>query len=126
MARAALQELDAAVHTATRDATSYFDALRLVMQAIIPLAPRHMFLVREDILSPDVSASFDKAEQELRELIDAAKAEDTLRADLPTEWVAQAYDHLIYAAWEMIRCEEATPRQAVALAWAQFSKGAAK
>lgn len=124
LARLALAELDAAVDAATEHAPSYWEALRLMMQAVIPLAHRHMFLMQEDIPDPDIQAAFETDMDELRGLIDAAKTDGAIRADLPTEWVAQAYEHLIYAAWEMIRREEATPRQAQDLAWDQFSKGA--
>ena len=124
LARLAMIELDEAIEAATAAAPSYWEALRLGMQAVIPLAHRHMFLMQEDLPDPDIQVAFEEEAQDLRDLIDAAKAEGALRADLPTEWVAQAYEHLIYAAWEMIRREEATPRQAKDLAWDQFSKGA--
>lgn len=125
LARRATQELSEAVEAATADAQSYWDGLRRSMQAIVPLAHRHMFLTLEDIHSPDVLAAFADQARDLREAINAAKAEGSIRRDLPTEWVAQAFDHLVYAGWEMIRQEEATPRQAADLAWAQFSNGAA-
>ncbi len=124
LARLAIVELDAAVDSATAGATSHGEALRLSMQAVIPLAHRHMFLMQEEIPDPEIQAAFAKDMQELRQIIDAAKAEGALRLDLPTEWVAHAYENLIYAAWEMIQREEATPRQAKDLAWDHFSKGA--
>lgn len=124
LARRALQELSDAVEAATENATSHWDGLRLTMQAIIPLAHRHMFLMHEEVLSPDLHAAFAEDERELRDAIEAAKSEGAIRSDLPTEWVAQAFDHLVYAGWEMIRREEATPRQAATLAWEQFAKGA--
>ena len=124
LARHAMRELDDAVSQATTDAQSYWDALRLVMGAIIPLAHRHMFLTQENLQDPDLAVALARQAQELRDLINAAKKEGALRDELPTEWIAQAYDHLIYAAWMMIQREEATPRQAVGLAWKQFSKGA--
>ena len=120
----AMRELDMAVTTAAADARSYGDALRLVMGAVIPLAHRHMFLTHEEVHDPDLMDNLERQSRELRTLIDAAKEEGTLRPDQPTEWIAQAYDHLIYAAWMMIQGEEATPRQAVDLAWTQFSRGA--
>ncbi len=119
-----MRELEVAASAATVDAQSYCDSLRLVMGAIIPLAHRHMFLTRENLQDPDLAEALARQAQELRDLIDAAKMEGALRDELPTEWIAQAYDHLIYAAWMMIQHEEATPRQAVNLAWTQFSKGA--
>lgn len=124
LARRAMQELSDAVDAATEGAPSYWEGLRLTMQAIIPLAHRHMFLMQEEILSPDVQAAFAEDERELRDAIDAAKSEGAIRADLPTEWVAQTFEHLVYAGWEVIRREEATPRQAAELAWSQFAKGA--
>ena len=124
LARQATRELEEAASAASADAQSYFDALRLVMAAIIPLAHRHMFLSQESFQDPDLVGALDQQAQDLRELIDAAKQEGALRPELPTEWIAQAYDHLIYAAWTMIHREEATPRQAADLAWKHFSKGA--
>jgi hypothetical protein len=94
------------------------------MGAVIPLAHRHMFLAQENLQEPDLVDALERQSQELRALIDAAKEEGAVRHDMPTEWIAQAYDHLIYAAWMMIQREEATPRQALDLAWTQFSKGA--
>lgn len=126
LARFAMRELEEAISAATVDAESYCDALRLIMAAIIPLAHRHMFLTQENLNEPDLAETLERQAQGLRELIDAAKKEDALSDDLPTEWIAQAYDHLIYAAWMMIQREEATPRQAVQLAWTQFLKGSGK
>ncbi len=124
LARYAMRELEDAASAATVDAQSYCEALRLIMGAIIPLAHRHMFLTQENLQDPDMEEALAQQAKDLRDLIDSAKKEGALREDLPTEWIAQAYDHLIYAAWTMIQREEATPRQAVELAWTQFSKGA--
>lgn len=124
LARYAMCELEEAASAATVDAQSYCDALRLVMGAIIPLAHRHMFLTQETLKDTDLAEALAQQARDLRDLIDAAKKEGGLRHELPTEWIAQAYDHLIYAAWMMIQREEATPRQAADLAWTQFSKGA--
>jgi len=124
LADQAMRELSEAITEATKDATSYWEGLRLIMTAVIPLAHRHMFLMHEDVLSPALQAQYEQDAQDLRAVIEAAKAEGALRSDLPTEWVVQAFDHLVYAAWEMIRREDATPRQAVSLAWSQFAKGA--
>ncbi|MEM9581805.1 MAG: helix-turn-helix domain-containing protein [Pseudomonadota bacterium] len=124
LAKYAMHELEEAASAAAVDAQTHCDALRLVMGAVIPLAHRHMFLTQEGLQDPDLAEALAQQARELRELIDAAKQEGALRQELPTEWIAQAYDHLIYAAWMMIQREEATPRQAVDLAWTQFSRGA--
>lgn len=124
LAERALTDLADAVSAATEDAASYGEALQKIMLAVIPLAQCHMFLTQDVALRPEVQARVDDDARALRDLIDAAKAEGAIRGDLPTEWVAQAFDHLVYASWDMIRRQEATPRQAADLAWSMFSKGA--
>ena len=124
LARTAMRELDEASDAATRDATSYSDALRQTLHALVPLADRLWFLAHKPVEhDPDVAAAHRRQMQDLAEAIDAAKAEGLFAADLPTSWIAQAYDHLLYAAWESVRAGEATPAQAAALAWRTLTNG---
>ncbi len=124
LARTAVRELDAAVEAATADAPSYGEALRISLEAIIPLASRHWFLAREPVeTDAGVMADHEHRMQELADAIDAAKREGCFGADVPTAWIAQAFDSLVYAAWEMIRAGDATPGQAAALAWRTLTTG---
>ena len=124
LARAAIAELDTAADAATADATSYTEALRLSLEAIVPLADRQWFLAREPVEHvPEIKAAYDRQLQELAEAIDAAKQEGGLNPTIPTLWIVQAYDHLLFAAWELVRAGEATPAQAAALAWRTLTSG---
>ena len=124
LAEIALDEIDAVIDAATADAPSYTEALRLSLHATIPLATRQWFLSHEDYAqAPDLIARYDASLAELHNTIEAARAEGSFAADLPTRWIAEAYENLIYAAWTMVREEEATTRQAADMAWRTFLKG---
>jgi AcrR family transcriptional regulator len=124
LASTAMLELDEAVDAATADAPSYTEALRISLAAIIPLADRQWFLSREPVeQDPGVMAGYQRQLKELADAIDAAKAEGCFSPDVPTSWIVQAFDHLIYAAWESVRAGEATADQAAALAWRTLTIG---
>ena len=124
LAEIAQSELRTAVNTATSGAQSYSEALELSFSAIIPLAGRQWFLSHEAIDDDHpVSTAYHQDIVDLHAAIDAAKAEGSIAADLPTKWIAATYENLIYAAWMMVREEELTPAQAMSMAWRSFMKG---
>lgn len=124
LAHRAMRELDEAANVATADAPSYGEALRLLLEAIIPLGDRQWFLSREPLeQDAEIMAAYRRQMAALAEAIDGAKAEGCFSAELPTPWIAQLFDLLVYAAWETVRAGEATPRQAAALAWRSLTKG---
>ncbi|MEO1141764.1 MAG: TetR/AcrR family transcriptional regulator [Pseudomonadota bacterium] len=124
LAKTALKELNEAIDTATADAQSHTEGLRLSLAAVIPLANRQWFLSHETLEDdPDIANAHKKEVAVLHREIEAARAEGSFAADLPTMWIAEAYENLIYAAWTMVREEEATPTQAADMAWRTFIKG---
>ena len=124
MALRALEELDAAVEEATRDAPSYSEALRLSLDAMIPLAARHWFLANDDLSSdPEIAAAYEKDAAEMRATVEGARDEGTFAADVPTHWIVATFDALLFAAWEQVRDAELTPKQASALAWRTLTTG---
>ena len=124
LARQAQRELDAAVEEATKSAVSHTEGLRLALAAIIPLADRQWFLATEPVEhDPEIAAAYRAGLDELGVEIEAAKLEGTFDFSLPTEWISQVYENLIYAAWTMVRDEHATPSQALELAWRTLTTG---
>ena len=124
LAQTAMRELDEAIEAAVTDATSYTEALRISLTAIIPLADRQWFLARELVEhDPEVMAGYQRQVRDLAEAIDVAKDEGSFGPDVPTSWIVQAFDHLLYAAWESVRMGEATASQAAALAWRTLTSG---
>jgi len=121
---AAAEELDRAVEEATADARSATEALSSSLHAIVPLANRQWFLAQDWLeTDPDVAAAYAADRDELRDAIDAAKGEGCFAADVPTPWLVDAYEHLVYAAWSQVRTGEATPKQAADLAWRTLTQG---
>ncbi len=124
LAKIALKELDDSVEEATRDAESYTEGLRLALFAIVPLANRQWFLAHQGVENdPEIREAYQSSLEELHRDIEAAKSEGTFDAYVPTSWVVEAYENLIYAAWSLVRSGEATPKQAAELAWRTLSNG---
>ena len=124
LAQTARREINEAVEAATIDAKTHTDGLRLSLAATIPLANRQWFLSHEQFEGyADVTAAYEADIAELHKEIEAARSEGSFNSDLPTKWIAEAFENLIYAAWTMVREEEATPTQAADMAWRTFMKG---
>lgn len=124
LALQAMIELNEVVDAATAGAQSYSEALKLSLNAIIPLGDRQLFLASEPVENdPAIAAAHRRDMDELRHAIEAARGEGLFAPDVPTGWIAQAYEALIYAAWTMVRDGDATPRQAADFAWRTLTSG---
>ena len=124
LAKIAIAELDDAVEQATENAKSYEEGFRLSLFAIVPLANRQWFLANEGLeADPEIAAVYDASLQELRDDVEAAKKEGAFDPNVPTAWIVEAYENLIYAAWSLVRSGEATPKQAAEFAWRTLSQG---
>jgi AcrR family transcriptional regulator len=124
LAKQAIKEITAVALEAFSQSSSSLDALKRVMAAIIPLANRQWFLAYENFDKvPDVSSAYERQLSGTAFLISSAKKEGDIQSDLSDIWLARVYDNLIFAAWEMVQDEEATPKQAEELAWKTFCEG---
>lgn len=124
LSKIAIKEMDDAVELACADATSYSEVARLALQALIPLGDRHGFLALEgETDDPELQAAYAKEQRETAEMVDAAKGEGLFDTSVPTAWIVQAFDHLMYAGWESVKAGETTQDQAAALAWRTLIHG---
>ncbi|MEM8630181.1 MAG: helix-turn-helix domain-containing protein [Pseudomonadota bacterium] len=124
LARIASAELDAAIEAATAGAESHGAALRRALFAMVPLGDRQWFLATEPVdLDLAIAADYGTAKAVLATEIDAAKAEGIFDPGVPTDWIAAAYDDLIYTAWSAVRDQKLTPNQAADLAWRTLIAG---
>ncbi|MEO1359222.1 MAG: helix-turn-helix domain-containing protein [Pseudomonadota bacterium] len=124
LAKIASKEMGEAVEEACADATTYSEVARLALQALIPLGDRHGFLALETFADdPDMQADFAREQKETAEMVDAAKGEGLFDTAVPTSWIVQAYDNLMYAGWESVKAGETTHDQAAALAWRTLIHG---
>jgi AcrR family transcriptional regulator len=124
LAKIANQEMDDAVDAACANVASYSEAARKSLHALIPLGDRYGFLELEPIDDdPELKAAFERQKRETEEMVDAAKREGLFDPSIPTSWIVQAYDHLLYAGWESVKAGESTPDQAADLAWRTLTAG---
>ena len=124
--RAATEELNEAIDRAVVDATSHTDGLKRVLGAIIPLAERQWFLTQEPAPKDATLEAAYKSDQEaLCASIDQAKAEGTFDPAVPTRWIAEVFNGLVFAAWAQVREDELTANQATELAWRTLLSGLA-
>jgi len=124
LSRVAIQELNAAIDHACKDATSHTDGLRRTLAAILPLGMRHGFLATEPVADdPEIAALLERDSTALRAEIEAARAEGLFAADVPTDWIVETFDAVIYAGWQSIRKQQLTPDQATRLAWRTLTSG---
>jgi len=124
LALIAIDEMDDAAAAACEDARSNADAFQKMMAALIPLGDRHGFLAREPIEDdPEIAGEFERQMSEVRDLVEEVKREGLFDPNVPTDWITQAFDHLLYAAWESVRAGQATHAQAGDLAWRTLTRG---
>ena len=124
LCKTALREMDKAAEDACNEAIAHSDALRLSLEALIPLGDRYRFLSRESAEDhPDIAQELERQQAETRALVEGAKVEGVFAPSIPTDWIVQAYDHMLYAAWESVIAGEATPKQAATLAWQTLTQG---
>ena len=124
LAKLALKELDDAAEKAAEHAPSYTEAMRLMLFALVPLADRQWFLSHQEVDDhPDIQKEYERQIAEMNDVINEAKKEGGFDASVPSRWISEAFDGLLYAAWEMVRNEEATAKQAAELAWNTLISG---
>lgn len=124
LAKTAFDELTVAVDTANQDATSYSDALYRSLTAIIPLADRQLFLASDPIVNDtEIASLYAQDRQELTDLVLACTEEGLFDKTIPTAWLVESYEALVYAAWTMVRDGHTTPLQAADLAWRTLTSG---
>jgi len=124
LALLAIEEMDAAADAASADAKSYGEALREMLYALIPLGDRHGFLAREPLeADPVLAKEFERLNQEMNELVEAAKGEGLFDAAIPTSWISQVFDSLLFTAWESVKLGKTTSAQAADFAWLTLTQG---
>jgi len=127
LAAQAARELENAADRAAKGVWSHTTAMKRILEALVPLGERHMFLmngVTENF--PDVQHQLDRQKAEFRVVIEHAQKEGLCPLSCPVEWVEMSFDLMIYGAWQLVREGHATPKQAAKLAWTTFTSGLKK
>ncbi len=124
LGQTAIAELNHAIDEAVKDARNHGEVLQRSLNAIIPLAARQWFLAHEPVEHDQTIVRAYAAERkELHKIIDGAKVEGVFDKSIPTPWIAEAYDNLVYSAWASMRDGHTTASQASDLAWQTLTRG---
>ncbi len=127
LALIAIEEMDEVADAACEDAPSHEEAFKRMLTALIPLGDRHGFLSLEPVDDdPEIAAAFQRQTDETHAMVADAKEEGLFDKAVPTQWITQAFDHLLYAAWESVKAGEVTHAQAADLAWRTLTVGLGK
>lgn len=120
----AIKATDEATAHVMGQAESALDAIRLSIEAIVPLGDRFYFLTRiPELDDEDVNKEVARQDAQMRELIDAAKEEGSLDASIPTGWAAGAFNSLLYTAWIAVKQDGLTNEQASELVFRTLVSG---
>ena len=124
LALIAIQEMDLAVTKATKDAKSYKQAFEAMFAVLVPLGDRHGFLTNDHFNGDiHIKDEIEKQSAEMIEMMEALKVEGVFSKDLPTGWIIQATNYLLYAAWNSVKQGDFTQAQAVELSLQTFFRG---
>ena len=124
-----LAAFDRATEHLESDATSALQAFHLMFKAIFPLSSEMEFLMKLGELDegdPEIVAIYQRQANEIAKLVEYAKAEGSLSNDVPTVWVVNLFDGLLYTAW-LSNKEKPIEHDALAdLAFQTFCNGVAR
>lgn len=120
----AIKATDDATSKVVYQSTSALDAMRLSIEAIVPLGDRFYFLTRIPELDDElVNKEVARQEAELSALIEAAKDEGSIDPGIPTSWAAGAFNSLLYAAWVAVKQDGLSNEQASELMFRTLVSG---
>ncbi|KZL19537.1 DNA-binding transcriptional regulator EnvR [Pseudovibrio axinellae] len=96
------------------------------LELLLPLADRIRFMATfwveaDKVLSKDYRAEW--LDGAAIEAVEQAKEDGDIRKDLPTRWIADCYDALIFSAWELVTEGEVTTDEMTALLATTFFEG---
>ncbi|SEL04386.1 transcriptional regulator, TetR family [Atopomonas hussainii] len=105
------------------DLREYFEAL---LGALIAQGQRYHYLASDStaLQDPQIQQAYDAQLASMHDLLAEMQTEGLLAADLPTAWLNQWLDGLIYSAWQFAR--ENPAADVLALTLRSFYQGAAQ
>lgn len=99
------------------DAPTSRAALHQMFEAVIPLGSRYAFLRAEQDPDDEELRRRYKAQLDgVTELVEGLKAEGDIASDVPTTWVTELIDGLIWSGWSVMKRGGLTAEEAAALA----------
>ena len=125
--RDALRQIDAATQHIEEKCATAEEALRELLEAVVPLGDRFHFLWSEPAVADDaeIRETHDRQLREMTKLVEAAKAEGAIAQDIATAWAITVIDMLIYAIWSAVQDGHVARRDAADLSFRTLMHGLA-
>jgi len=101
LALSCIAKIDEVTEPIRDEDLSAAEALRRVLDVVVPLGDRFRVVgdERAYVHDPAVRAGYLRHMDELGDLVNELKQEGVISADIPTAWVVKTIEALIYAAW---------------------------
>ncbi len=121
-----LEAFDTATEHLENDAKSDLHAFHLMFKAILPLSAELEFLMGLGDLAeddPELVAIYQQQQNEIAELVEYAKDEGSLSTEIPTLWMVNLVEGLLYSAWLTLSEEKMSHEKLADLAFHTFCHG---
>jgi AcrR family transcriptional regulator len=121
-----LTTFDAETKHIETQARSIKNAIELLFAAILPLHHELQFLINvneSNIKSPELLQRFQTQQDEMIQLIEDGKREGCIAKKLPSHWVVNLIDGVLYTAWAMRKNHGYTDDQLVELSMMTLFNG---
>lgn len=101
-------------------------SLRQTVEALVPLGAQYAFLTYQPISESEDSplgSRLRTQNQQMRELVIAARDEGMFSKDIPVAWLSASIDALIYAGWSSVRSGDIAPNDVSGLVLRTLERG---
>ena len=97
----ALREIDQALDSVLGIDKGAEESLQEMLELLVPLGDRYFYLVSyPDLMeNADVSKAYERQLNRLTRYVEELKQRNVLAMDIPTAWIVQTIDLLIWGAW---------------------------
>ena len=122
-----LECFDRATEHIESEARSTLDAVRMSYHAMMPLSEEMQFLINLGgfaLEDKNLVRTYERQQEEMRELIDQLKREGCVDKTIPTQWLVHSFDAQFYPAWMLRSDPKYTDAELADLAYRSFCRGA--
>ena len=121
-----LQSFDRVTEHIEKEAGSALEAVRLLYESIIPLNEEMQFIMdigTYALEDSEVLSLRQSQQDDMQALVEWARSEGAIDKSLPSAWVINVMDALLYAAWMMKKEQSYSDKEIVDLAFQAFCSG---